>query len=131
MEDIIKPAEDIDAANVADTADVKHDPTPSLQPDNILSLLTADSRVAHFMIDILHGRDPDETALQYFKTSAQAAPDIDSAVSQAEQRGYLRGRNEVIETQMRSRQVWETAPGDIPDNPSPQILAHIRKSVWE
>ena len=62
-------------------------------------------------------------------------PDIASLIAEAEERGYLRGRNEQIAMEMRSPSLWETKrePSETlePDKPQPLILNHLRPSVWD
>ena len=62
-------------------------------------------------------------------------PDIASLLAEAEERGYLRGRNEKIAMEMRSPSLWETMrkPEHMPDRekPQPLILNHLRPSVWD
>ena len=62
-------------------------------------------------------------------------PDIATLVAEAEERGYLRGRNEKIAMEMRSPSLWETMrePEHMPDyeKPQPLILNHLRPSVWD
>lgn len=62
-------------------------------------------------------------------------PDIATLVAEAEERGYLRGRNEKIAMEMRSPSLWETMrePEHKSDRekPQPLILNHLRPSVWD
>lgn len=62
-------------------------------------------------------------------------PDIATLIAEAEERGYLRGRNEKIAMEMRSPALWETMrePDNKPDHekPQPLILNHLRPSVWD
>lgn len=57
-------------------------------------------------------------------------PDIEAMLAEAEQRGYLRGRNARIDELM-------SPPGGAPDNAAPPasteilILNNLRPSVWE
>lgn len=60
--------------------------------------------------------------------------DIDAMVAEAEQRGYLRGRNEVLEEQMEARGLWEMARRDDDDDDDArsevEILRSITPDVW-
>lgn len=61
-------------------------------------------------------------------------PDVEALIAEAEQRGYLRGRNEAIEVEMRRLSQWENRrnPDDDERNVSqPLILNHLRRSVWD
>ncbi len=69
--------------------------------------------------------------------AAGSAPDEEEVarlVAEAEQRGYLRGRNEKIAMEMRSPSLWETIrDDDQPDDDAepPAILRYLRPSVWD
>lgn len=52
-------------------------------------------------------------------------PSVEALVSEAERRGYLRGRNERIEQLMAQPGVWEE-----PDT-WPSILNRPRRSIWD
>lgn len=60
-------------------------------------------------------------------------PFIDSLLKDAEQRGYLRGRNEQIEVKMREPGEWQGIAGESGGSSSTEttILNHLRRSVWE
>lgn len=60
-------------------------------------------------------------------------PFIDSLLKDAEQRGYLRGRNEQIEVKMREPGEWQGIAGEPAGSGSSEttILNHLRRSVWE
>lgn len=57
-------------------------------------------------------------------------------LAEAEQRGYLRGRNESIEQLMRQPGMMEPLAvaeegATIPDDNPPQVLSRIRPSIWD
>ena len=56
-------------------------------------------------------------------------------VEEAEQRGYLRGRNESIEELMRRPGMFERVPDvrvdDVDQGNAPEILSRRRVSIWE
>lgn len=67
--------------------------------------------------------------------------DLARAVAEAEQRGYLRGRNESISQSMRRNGIWEQ-PHHSEDTPQPApssadgdddlvLLRRIRPSIWD
>lgn len=62
-----------------------------------------------------------------------AQPDIDTLIREAEQRGYLRGRNEQITLAMQQPTHWESpdSPATAEAEPVPTILANMRRSVWD
>lgn len=63
------------------------------------------------------------------------------AVAEAEQRGYLRGRNESISQSMRRNGIWEQphhsedtpqpAPSSADGDDDPVLLRRIRPSIWD
>lgn len=67
--------------------------------------------------------------------SSTPQPDIATLIAEAEERGYLRGRNEKIAIEMRSPALWETirepAHKAEAEKPQPLILNHLRHSVWD
>lgn len=68
--------------------------------------------------------------------SPEPDPDIEAMLAEAEQRGYLRGCNEQIETLMQQPDLWHGTPAGSAartDDDEPQILIlnHIRPSVWD
>ena len=114
-------------STIEDTVDeVKQiaDDAPSF--NEVMRAITKDARVGHFIVDVLSGMNVIEASKNHFKDAEE--PSIDSLVKEAEQRGYLRGRNEQIEVKMR-----ETAPETSaqPLRNETSILNRIRRSVWE
>ena len=66
--------------------------------------------------------------------SAPEAPAISALIAEAEQRGYLRGRNESIEALMQRPGMMEHRDTGRPQDPSdtePMILGNRRPSIWE
>lgn len=64
----------------------------------------------------------------------QAPDDIAAKLAEAEQRGYLRGRNEAVKLAMDSPALWQVAGSEISPTPSDSdtaFLRHIRPSVWD
>ena len=72
---------------------------------------------------------------QYFPSDAVndevATVDVDALVNEAEERGYLRGRNEQIEVKMREPSQWQSARSTRKPVVETTILNHPRRSVWE
>lgn len=68
--------------------------------------------------------------------AADPTPDIDRLIAEAEQRGYLRGRNEAIEETMASPALWENTrltrarEMEEPD-PASLFLSRLRPDVWD
>ena len=103
--------------------------------NDIMQAMLKDARVGHFIIDILSGKDAREASSTYFpnENSANEAQqvDIDSLVTEAEERGYLRGRNELIELKMKEPSQWQSSPKRQKQVVETTILNHPRRSVWE
>lgn len=64
-------------------------------------------------------------------------PDIEARLAEAEQRGYLRGRNERIEALMKEPGIFERQPPagvaapELNSDSSPMILNNPRISIWD
>ena len=128
------------ALNVAETVsaidetidDVKEiaQSAPSLK--DVMKAIVKDARVGHFIVDILNGVNVNEASKTHFynETNNESQSTIDTLVDEAEQRGYLRGRNEQIEVKMRQSISPSETGKQTPCN-EPSILSHIRRSVWD
>lgn len=96
------------------------------EPD-IESPSTAEIAIEDETIPEINSPEPEE--------SSTPQPDIATLIAEAEERGYLRGRNEKIEIEMRSPALWETirepAHKAESEKPQPLILNHLRHSVWD
>lgn len=115
-------------ATVADAIDN----TPKL--DDVMKAMVKDSRVGHFLVDILSGMNVNEASAKHFpneKHQETSTTDIDTLVNEAEQRGYLRGRNEQIDVKMRELNQWQQSPDNRKPTIETTILNHPRRSVWE
>ncbi|MBR5436728.1 MAG: hypothetical protein IK120_07665 [Muribaculaceae bacterium] len=95
----------------------------------VLRIASLDPRVGHYIIDLLAGTPADDAFKAHFMPPAEAV-DTDALIAEAEQRGYLRGRNERISLEMR-------APASSPDNDdsqvsdySSQFLTGSRRNAW-
>ena len=76
-----------------------------------------------------------ETALE------EPMEDISAMIAEAEERGYLRGRNEIIEQMMHQPPLFanqarmslqqEHSTHSDEDDPTRDFLAHIRPQVWD
>lgn len=60
---------------------------------------------------------------------------LESAIAQAEERGYLRGLNEAAAKRMDAPAAFETVPppgAEIPATaPEPEFLSSPRRSIWD
>lgn len=75
---------------------------------------------------------PDEKAAEV--TAAAAAVPIDEVerlVAEAEQRGYLRGRNETIEAEVMPAPAPSAADDSTVGESCPSFLAHLRPGFWD
>lgn len=122
---------------VTETSEEKAKPTQPTPPEEdkherlLRKLLGKDARVAHFVVDVLAGKSPEEAAETYFPSKTA----VEAQLAEAEQRGYLRGRNEAVALDMKERGLWDSdEKTDTPERPSlsiPSILSRIRRSVWD
>lgn len=126
MEEMIET----DVGEAVEMPTQEHKETPALtEKESLFEMLSSDSRVAHFIVDVMHGVSADEACMRYFP---MPEVDTDSLVKEAEERGYVRGRNEVIKQQMEQPQVWQMPQTEhAPASPQSEILSHIRRSVWD
>lgn len=109
------------------TTDTATENLPTL--GEVLRIASLDPRVGHYIIDLLAGTPADDAFKAHFMPPAEAV-DTDALIAEAEQRGYLRGRNERISLEMR-------APASSPDNDdsqvsdySSQFLTGSRRNAW-
>ncbi|MCM1517132.1 MAG: hypothetical protein NC117_00625 [Pseudoflavonifractor sp.] len=146
--------DDTDTATVvaadagAETPDAASVPVPDESPaatefagttltdSALVSLIGRDARVGHFIVDVLAGMAPEAASRTHFAAVDTPQADISAAIEEAEQRGYLRGRNERIVAEMERPGLWEdpavTAASDsLPVDNGPMILSGTRRSVWE
>lgn len=67
-------------------------------------------------------------------TAAAAAVPVDEVerlVAEAEQRGYLRGRNETIETEVMPAPAPSASDDSTVGESCPSFLAHLRPGFWD
>lgn len=123
------------AASREDAPDVT-DPSADMSRISLADLLGRDVRVGHFIVDVLAGVEPETASRTYFPPDAGEMAGVAAAIEEAEQRGYLRGRNERIAAEMDTPGLWEdcavtTDAAPAPADDGPLILSGIRRSVWE
>lgn len=65
-------------------------------------------------------------------STSENNPDMEQLIAEAEQRGYLRGRNEAVAIEMQRPAQWEneTKLPAMSDSES-LILNNMRRSVWD
>lgn len=127
-----------DASDSTGNEDSGADADTVAQPataDALLRLMGQDARVGHFIVDILAGVAPEEASRTRFDIPVPESPDAEAALAEAEQRGYLRGRNERISIEMERPALWEdrnatAAASDITSD-GPMILSSTSRSVWD
>ncbi len=127
--------EDVADNDVVVAANVENEPEKVISEDDgrIVKLISQDARVGHFIVDVLTGIDPQEAAtLNFPRPKTDDAPDIAAMVAEAEQRGYLRGKNEKIALEMKRPSQWNgEVPAEDAMREQPSILNNMRKSVWD
>lgn len=72
------------------------------------------------------------------EASSMSREEIATLIAEAEQRGYLRGRNEAVSLAMNETPMWSMAGSDSGGKRQPSssesdtaFLRHIRPSVWD
>lgn len=133
--EVQEPAEvNIPEAVAEEAIEAKEEQNPSDDEKQIgwlRRLLGRDARVAHFVVDVLAGKSTEEAVDAYFPTKAT----VDAQLAEAEQRGYLRGRNEAVALDMKERPLWnsDSHPATSEQTPPsiPSILSRLRRSVWD
>lgn len=76
--------------------------------------------------------EPDEQTAEV--TAAAAAVPVDEVerlVAEAEQRGYLRGRNETIEAEVMPAPAPSASDDSTVGESCPSFLAHLRPGFWD
>ncbi len=80
---------------------------------------------------------PDATPTATAQQPEPAAPDnaeLQRLLAEAEQRGYMRGRNEAIENLMQAPALFESTAAPTTDstaNPADGFLSGLRPGVWD
>ena len=106
---------------------------PLVAPLDFMAVIGRDVRAAHFLVDVISGRDVDDAVERNF-APRRAEPDA-SALEEAERRGYLRGRNEGARAVMDRPGAYEEVRPPEPDGhsgqPAPSLTSFARTSVWD
>ncbi|MCH5347214.1 MAG: hypothetical protein J1E63_08900 [Muribaculaceae bacterium] len=126
-EDVAGPGEaDIDTAEPIENSEATAAPTI-----DIIALTRRDARIGHLLVDIIAGMDADRAVATHFTAATSATADAD--IAEAEQRGYLKARNELLGEKMQQSGLWQMpAAGDInADEPELDLLNYIRPSIWD
>lgn len=79
---------------------------------------------------------PDDNSVNNNNIATPEPEPIEKQLEEAEQRGYLRGRNEALAGLYASPAVWEEPDNNISDpslrpSPADSFLTGRRKGVWE
>lgn len=76
---------------------------------------------------------PDETIAEKVidSTESMTMDEVERLVSEAEQRGYLRGRNETIEAEVMPAPAPSSAYDSTVGESCPSFLAHLRPGFWD
>lgn len=76
--------------------------------------------------------EPAATATEDEPTAVLTPEELDRLVNEAEERGYLRGRNEAVETLMNRPSHRKPAEAEEDDGEDAvMILREMRRSVWD
>lgn len=123
--------DDVEGTTTTDEQQATENSKPGV--DEILRAVLTDDRVGHFIVDVLTGRNVIESISERFNISGVKQAVVDALVNEAEERGYLRGRNEQIETKMAEPGMWQSTSareeaGSSERNP---FLRRVRRSVWD
>ncbi len=124
------PSALIEANNIADTDMVTKSEESDFKtiPIDMRSIIANDTRAAHFIIDILAGVKADEAIETHFPKQGIG----EQQLAEAEQRGYLRGRNESVSAVMAEPTIYETPKSSSPiAEENHQFLSSPRRSVWD
>ncbi|QCD34524.1 hypothetical protein [Muribaculum gordoncarteri] len=103
--------------------EVNDTPVPSI--DNASStvdlseIVARDPRAAHFIVDLLAGVEAGEAASRHFSTPPP--PPDESLILEAENRGYLRGRNESAAEIMKSPGMYQQPHSPDSTLPAPHM----------
>lgn len=130
----LEPA-DISARSETDTDKQPVETTEESKENTLLRLLEHDTRLAHVIVDVLAGKNAEETISTYFPPRTTEQSTLEAQLAEAEQRGYLRGRNETVKLEMNERPLWNSdekpAEQERPNLSIPSILSRIKRSVWD
>lgn len=103
--------------------------------EDILRAVITDDRVGHFIVDVLSGRNVIESISERFNISGVKQAVVDTLVNEAEERGYLRGRNETIEAKMSEPGMWQSSTSSSREEAERKdrnpFLQRVRRSVWD
>lgn len=108
--------------------------TPMVAPLDLMAVVNRDVRAAHFLVDLLGGRDADDAVKAHFGLHGPDEAESQKAVDEAEQRGYLRGLNERAEASMAGPAPYDEVRHDDDSRPIPStslIGTFARPSVWD
>ncbi len=75
--------------------------------------------------------ESDEKAAEVTAAAAIPFDEVERLVAEAEQRGYLRGRNETIETEVMPAPAPSAADDSTVGESCPSFLAHLRPGFWD
>lgn len=120
----------VEADNMANTDKVTESEESDFKtiPIDMRSIIANDARAAHFIIDILAGVKADEAIETHFPKQEVG----EQQLAEAEQRGYLRGRNESVSAVMAEPTIYETSKPSSPiAEENRQFLSSPRRSVWD
>ena len=123
-------AEPVAESSTAATDDSATDAAPSTPTmGDVLRIAALDKRVGHYIIDLLSGMNQDEAFAAHFPTPP-SDEETAATIADAEQRGYLRGRNERIELEMREPASRPTGEESALTDCTADFLSNPRPKAW-
>lgn len=91
-----------------------------------------DRRVGYLLADLLAGESLDESVNRHFGESLKTVERDDAAIAEAEQRGYLKARNELASKEMARPGIWQMPQSEAPtEGDELAFLSRVRPSVWD
>lgn len=88
--------------------------------------------MGYLMADLMAGESLEQSVARHFGESLKSVEPDATAIAEAEQRGYLKARNELATKEMARMGIWQT-PQSAVDNPGDDaaFLSRVRPSVWD
>lgn len=90
-----------------------------------------DARVGYILSDLLAGRSLDESVRRHMGDAIGGDSRDAESIAEAEERGYLRARNEMAERELSRPGLWQDYRVDAADEDQSGFLSRVRPSVWD
>ena len=121
------PAEDSGKVLADENEETDRPQLPTLS--DVLRIASLDRRVGHYIIDLLSGTPADEAFSAHFQPTTDT-DEQEARLAEAEERGYLRGRNERIQLEMRRPAASPDNASDVTSDYSAEFLSSTRPNAW-